>query len=246
MTGGFRTARSSSAMSRCSTAGRSATRGSSGRRTAAQRGPGQRSAVSVQLHGQHPDMAWLIGPDGILDPTRWFIVIPDMFSNGLSSGRAETPDYPAAGDVAGQCAGAAPAAGELFGIERLAAVYGFSMGAQQAYHWAALFPDGWSGPSYVRQRADRRAQQGVPVEPAAHAGGGAGAPRRWPVLGRAARRPARLRPYLRGLGAEPGLLPGGAAPRRALGAPDLDTFLRTRLGGPYHAAPGREPLRTVR
>jgi homoserine O-acetyltransferase len=30
---------------------------------------------------------------------------------------------------------------EQFGIERLAAVYGFSMGAQQAYHWAALFPD---------------------------------------------------------------------------------------------------------
>jgi len=30
---------------------------------------------------------------------------------------------------------------EQFGIDHLAAVYGFSMGAQQAYHWAALFPD---------------------------------------------------------------------------------------------------------
>ena len=28
-----------------------------------------------------------------------------------------------------------------FGIDRVACVYGFSMGAQQAYHWAALFPD---------------------------------------------------------------------------------------------------------
>ena len=55
---------------------------------------------------QHPDLEWLIHPDGVLDPTRWFIVIPDMF-----------------------------------GIERLACVYGWSMGAQQAYHWAALFPD---------------------------------------------------------------------------------------------------------
>ncbi|HEY8614366.1 MAG TPA: homoserine acetyltransferase, partial [Roseomonas sp.] len=27
------------------------------------------------------------------------------------------------------------------GIDRLRAVYGWSMGAQQAYHWAALFPD---------------------------------------------------------------------------------------------------------
>jgi homoserine O-acetyltransferase len=43
----------------------------------------------------HEDLAWLIGPDAVLDPGRWFIVIPDMFSNGLSSGAADTPDYPA-------------------------------------------------------------------------------------------------------------------------------------------------------
>ena len=30
---------------------------------------------------------------------------------------------------------------EAFGVDRVACVYGFSMGAQQAYHWAALFPD---------------------------------------------------------------------------------------------------------
>ena len=30
---------------------------------------------------------------------------------------------------------------EVFGIDRVACVYGFSMGAQQAYHWAALFPE---------------------------------------------------------------------------------------------------------
>jgi len=34
---------------------------------------------------------------------------------------------------------------EVFGIERVALVYGFSMGAQQAFHWAALFPTGSSG-----------------------------------------------------------------------------------------------------
>jgi homoserine O-acetyltransferase len=27
----------------------------------------------------------------------------------------------------------------VFGSERVALVYGFSMGAQQAFHWAALF-----------------------------------------------------------------------------------------------------------
>ena len=30
---------------------------------------------------------------------------------------------------------------EIFGIERVKVVYGFSMGAQQAFHWGALFPD---------------------------------------------------------------------------------------------------------
>ena len=34
---------------------------------------------------QHADIEWLVAADGILDPTRWFIVIPDMFGNGLSS-----------------------------------------------------------------------------------------------------------------------------------------------------------------
>ncbi|MEN9264535.1 MAG: hypothetical protein Q6K14_10675, partial [Gloeomargarita sp. GMQP_bins_44] len=33
----------------------------------------------------HTDIDWLIAPDGILDPTRWFIVIPNMLGNGLSS-----------------------------------------------------------------------------------------------------------------------------------------------------------------
>src|ERR1700692_3883978 len=43
---------------------------------------------------QHPDLEWLIGPDKILDPERWFIVIPDMFGNGLSSSPSDTADYP--------------------------------------------------------------------------------------------------------------------------------------------------------
>jgi homoserine O-acetyltransferase len=30
---------------------------------------------------------------------------------------------------------------EVFGIEKLAMIYGWSMGAQQGYHWGTLFPD---------------------------------------------------------------------------------------------------------
>lgn len=89
----------------------------------------------------HSDLAWLIGPDAILDPTRWFVVVPDMFSNGLSSSASTTPDYPALVTVADNVHAQRRLLAEHFGVERVAAVYGFSMGAIQAYHWAALYPD---------------------------------------------------------------------------------------------------------
>lgn len=88
----------------------------------------------------HASQNWLIGPDGILDPERWFIVIPDMFSNGLSSGAANTPDYPEVVTVRDNVLAQERLLREVFGITHLAAAYGFSMGAMQAYHWAALFP----------------------------------------------------------------------------------------------------------
>jgi homoserine O-acetyltransferase len=90
---------------------------------------------------RHEDLEWLIGPDGILDPTRWFIVIPNMFSNGVSSGAADTPDYPTLVTSWDNVQAQRRLLTEQLGIDRLHAVYGFSMGAQQAYHWGALFPD---------------------------------------------------------------------------------------------------------
>jgi homoserine O-acetyltransferase len=90
---------------------------------------------------QHPDLEWLIGPDGVLDPTRWFVVIPDMLGNGLSSSPSNAPDYPDLVTIADNVRLQNRFLGERWGIERLAGVYGWSMGALQAYHWAALFPD---------------------------------------------------------------------------------------------------------
>ncbi|MEP7024932.1 MAG: alpha/beta fold hydrolase, partial [Actinomycetota bacterium] len=89
----------------------------------------------------HEDLAWLIGPDGVLDPGRWFIVVPDMFSNGLSSSAADTADYPAVVTMADNVRAQYRLLTEQFGVARVAASYGFSMGAGQAYHWAALYPE---------------------------------------------------------------------------------------------------------
>ena len=89
----------------------------------------------------HEDLAWLIGPDGVLDPTRWFIVIPDMFSGGLSSGAADTENYPAVVTMADNVRAQHRLLTEHFGVTKIAAAYGFSMGAGQSYHWAALYPE---------------------------------------------------------------------------------------------------------
>ena len=90
---------------------------------------------------QHSDIEWLIGPQHALDPTRYFIVIPNMFGNGLSSSPSNAaskkgfPRITALDNVTQQ----RRLMNELFGVERVKMVYGWSMGAQQAYHWAALF-----------------------------------------------------------------------------------------------------------
>ena len=94
---------------------------------------------------QHTDIEWLIKSDGILNPSQYFIIIPNMFGNGLSSSPSNHPDCKLAesgfyfthlDNVRAQ-----KQLLDSLGIEKLALVYGWSMGAQQAYHWGALHPN---------------------------------------------------------------------------------------------------------
>jgi len=92
----------------------------------------------------HADIEWLIGPDRILDPRRYFIVIANMFGNGVSSSPSNLPTpfdgldlFSHVDNVRAQRI----LLTERFGVERLALIYGWSMGAQQALHWGALYPD---------------------------------------------------------------------------------------------------------
>ena len=95
---------------------------------------------------QHHDTEFMVREGGALDPSKYFIVIPNLFGNGLSSSPSNTP-WPDVGtrypDVTYHDAVHVQRRmlAELWGIEKLALVYGWSMGAMQAYHWAALFPD---------------------------------------------------------------------------------------------------------
>ena len=94
----------------------------------------------------HTDIEWLIGPGHILDTDRWFVIIPNMIGNGLSISPSNVGEpfdkgrFPAVthwDNIHAQ----KRLLEEVFGIERLALAYGWSMGAQQALHWGAIFPD---------------------------------------------------------------------------------------------------------
>jgi homoserine O-acetyltransferase len=96
--------------------------------------------------GRHGDYEGMIGPGRALDPERWFIVVVDMFCNGLSSSPSNTPapfDGPKFPRITHwdnvHCQHRLVT--ERLGIRKLALVTGFSMGGQQANHWAAIFPD---------------------------------------------------------------------------------------------------------
>ena len=96
--------------------------------------------------GQHYDNEWLVGRGMALDPDKYFIVIPNMFGNGLSSSPSNTPEpYNAARFPKVTACDNVRAQHRLvtehFGIEHLRLVTGWSMGGLQTFHWGALYPD---------------------------------------------------------------------------------------------------------
>lgn len=94
----------------------------------------------------HSDIDWLIASDRVLDPQRYFIVIPNQFGSGLSTSPSNLPEPYGNGRMPlfthwDNVHAQERLLREQFDIEKLALVYGWSMGGQQALHWGALFPD---------------------------------------------------------------------------------------------------------
>jgi len=94
-------------------------------------------------YGYRPEqLAWLAGP--ILDPQRYCIVIAGMFGNGASS----SPSHGGMGlaeqgwivQHSDNIAAQKRLLEQEFQAERLALIYGWSMGAQQGYQWAVSHP----------------------------------------------------------------------------------------------------------
>jgi homoserine O-acetyltransferase/O-succinyltransferase len=96
--------------------------------------------------GRHWDNEWLIGEGMALDPANYFIIVPNMLGNGLSSSPSNTPPpydkarFPHV-TFYDQVHQQHKLVTEKFGIEKLPLVTGWSMGAGQTYQWAVSFPD---------------------------------------------------------------------------------------------------------
>ena len=105
------------------------------------------NAIVYPTHysGTHDSNAWAIGPGMALDPETYFIIIPNMLGNGLSSSPSNTPAphdgprFPLV-TVRDNVMLQHRLVTEVFGITTLKLVTGHSMGAQQSFQWGALFP----------------------------------------------------------------------------------------------------------
>ena len=100
----------------------------------------------VMFSGTSGSLKHYIGEGLALDPSRYFIVIPNQLGNGISSSPHNTPAPCAMSafprlDIADDVRAQYDLMTNHLGIKEIALVLGWSMGAQQTYEWAVRYPD---------------------------------------------------------------------------------------------------------
>ncbi len=96
--------------------------------------------------GTHRSNSRVIRSDRVLDPERYFIVVPNMLGNGISSSPSNTSEplnganFPVV-TLFDNVHLQQLMLEELWGIEQIRLVIGWSMGAMQTFQWAAQYPD---------------------------------------------------------------------------------------------------------
>ncbi|CAJ1358317.1 unnamed protein product [Effrenium voratum] len=88
----------------------------------------------------HPELEYNVGPGKLLDTDKYFVVIVNLLGNGFSSSPG-CAEYPADGTSMCDNVRLQALLLDSLGISEIACIYGYSMGAMQALHWAAMFPE---------------------------------------------------------------------------------------------------------
>lgn len=95
---------------------------------------------------QHVQNEWLIGDSMALDPQKYFIIVPNLLGNGLSSSPSNTPspfdraNFPQI-TIYDNVKLQYRLVTEKFDIRKIALVVGWSMGGIQSFQWGASYPD---------------------------------------------------------------------------------------------------------
>lgn len=100
--------------------------------------------IPTWLLGRSEDWVSLLGSEGVVDTTEFYVVVVDALSNGRSSSPSNTAPR-ARRAFAGLTLGDMVVSQhrllhEHLGIDHLRAVLGFSMGGMQAFEWAVRYP----------------------------------------------------------------------------------------------------------
>lgn len=95
--------------------------------------------------GTHVENEWLIGDGRALDPARYFVIVPNILGNGLSTSPSNAGAPDAGADfptvtVRDQVRAQRELV-QALGIEKLQAVVGWSLAACQAFQWAVSYPE---------------------------------------------------------------------------------------------------------
>lgn len=95
---------------------------------------------------QHVQNEWLIGSGMALDPEKYFIIVPNLLGNGLSSSPSNTPppfdraNFPQV-TIYDNVRFQHQLLTEKFGIQKIALVVGWSMGGIQTFQWGTSYPE---------------------------------------------------------------------------------------------------------
>jgi homoserine O-acetyltransferase len=100
----------------------------------------------TRFGGSDEDNRYLIGPGRALDPRRYFIVVPNLLGNGVSTSPSNAVETHARGrfpltTIYDNVLLQHRLLTEELGVTGIELVVGWSMGGQQAYQWAVLYPE---------------------------------------------------------------------------------------------------------